>query len=102
MNRHQRAEQRSRMLHIQVAGKLRDHPDLWQIPWQNLLRWEKEMERLPPALSEWRQILQTLSREEILALLESDSEEALRLRSSSPFTGILSETERRQLVPIPQ
>ena len=95
MNRHQLAEQRSRMLHIKIAAKLRDHPNLWRIPWQNLQRWEKEMQRLPPALAEWRQILQTTPREEILALLESDSEEAARLRSSTPFTGILTEVERQ-------
>ena len=97
MNRHQLAEQRSRMLHRKIAAKLRDHPNLWRIPWQNLQRWEKQMQQLPPALVEWRQILQTMPREEILMLLESDSEEAARLRSSSPFTGILNEVERQRV-----
>lgn len=97
MNRHQLAEERSRMLHRKIAAKLRDHPNLWRIPWHNLQRWETQMRRLPPALVEWRQILQTMPHEEILALLESDSEEAARLRSSTPFTGILTEAERQRV-----
>lgn len=97
MNRHQLAEQRSKVLHRKIAAKLREHPNLWRIPWQNLQRWEKQMQQLPPALVEWRQILQTMPREEILMLLESDSEESVRLRSSSPFTGILTEVERQHI-----
>jgi len=46
-------------------------------------------------IREWEYILTEYSRERILAVLESDSEEAVRLRSSSPFTGILNDTERK-------
>jgi hypothetical protein len=56
------------------------------------------MHGLPPALDEWRRILQTRSPEQVLALLESPSEEAVRLRSSTPFTGILTEAERQQIL----
>jgi len=37
------------------------------------------------------------SREHILGILESDSEESARLRSSSPFTGILTDIERKKI-----
>ena len=43
---------------------------------------------------EWDHILNTTAKEQILSILESSSEEAVRLRSSSPFTGILTENER--------
>ncbi len=98
MNRHQRADERSRAFHARIAAKLRVHPELWDIPRQNLQRWEDEMHGLPPALSEWRHILQMVSREKVLALLESPSEEAIRLRSSTPFTGILTEAERQRIL----
>ena len=46
---------------------------------------------------EWEHILNTKTKEQILSILESDSEESTRLRSSSPFTGILSEKERKMM-----
>jgi len=51
-----------------------------------------------PAIYEWSRILRTYSKEEILSLLENQSEEAARLRSSSPFTGILSQDEREEIM----
>ena len=92
MNRQQLADQRSREFHKRIALKLRTSPELWKIPEENLRRWM--MTYHAPALAEWQQILQTRTKEEILALLESDSEDADRLRSSSPFTRILTQKER--------
>lgn len=97
MNRQQQAHQRSKVLHAAIASRLRTHPDLWDIPMQNLQRWKKVMHGLPAALGEWEALLQKSSRKKILELLESDSEEAYRLRSSSPFTGILTESERQRI-----
>lgn len=59
---------------------------------------EQTMKGLSPALYEWHQILQTYSKGKILSLLESPSEEATRLRSSSLFTGILTQTEREEIL----
>ncbi len=50
-----------------------------------------------PAIREWERILNYQSNEQILAILEGDSEESARLRSSSPFTGILTDGEREQI-----
>ena len=50
-----------------------------------------------PSVIEWEYILDKYSKEQILAILESDSEESTRLRSSSPFTGILSDIERKNI-----
>ena len=98
MNRQQLVDERSRALHLKIAYKLRNHPEFWTIPEQNLRRWEEKMGGVPPAMYEWYRILRTASREEILSLLESPSEEAARLRSSSPFTGILSQDERAEIM----
>ena len=97
MNRQQRSDERSRIRHKKIAAKLREHPELWETPVKNIQRWEQQMGKLSPALDEWRHILQTYSSNKILALLESDTEKAKRLRSSSPFTGILTESERQNI-----
>jgi hypothetical protein len=96
MNRHELAEERSRVLHTQIAAKLRQHPELWALPEANLQRWVHALGTCP-ALLEWQQMLRTLAHEAILTILESPSAEACRLRSSSPFTGILSPTERTEI-----
>ena len=97
MNRHQLAEERSRVLHVNIAKKLRQHPELWRVPEENLQRWTRSLGACP-ALMEWQQILQSVARETILTLLESSTEDAIRLRSSSPFTGILTPTERNAIL----
>ena len=98
MNRHKLADERSRAYHKKIVSKLLTNPRLWMIPKRNIQKWKRNMGDLPPALNEWERILTNFSREEILAILESDSEEAKRLRSSSPFTGILTEAERKKIL----
>ena len=95
MNMQKRADLRSRVLHQEIVKKLRSDPELWNIPCNNLTKWKKINRWLAPALTEWERILNTYPKDQILSLLESDSEEAVRLRSSSPFTGILAEDERK-------
>jgi hypothetical protein len=58
---------------------------------------EEKAELIEGAIGEWEYLLKNEPREKILALLESTQEEAIRLRSSSPFTGILSEAERMSI-----
>ena len=96
MNRHQLADERSKALHRKIAAKLQQFPELWEMPEQNIRRWAEQMGGVLPATDEWYQILRQRTHSEILALLISDSEEAQRLRSSSPFTGILTEAEREE------
>lgn len=95
MSMQRRSDERSIALHKEVAEKLRSNPALWDIPKKNIERWAKTTGGLTPAFVEWERILRQNTREQILSLLESDSEESIRLRSSSPFTGILSDNERR-------
>lgn len=95
MNMQRRSDERSIALHRKIAEKLRKNPVLWDIPRNNILKWKKAKGELTPALIEWEHILNNYTKEQILTILETDSEESVRLRSSSPFTGILSEDERR-------
>jgi hypothetical protein len=96
MNQQQRADERSVVLHQAIAQKLQAQPQLWAIPSQNLSRWRTQMNQLPPALQEWEKILDTWSHESILRLLTETSQFATRLRSSSPFAGVLTVPERLQ------
>ena len=97
MNMQKRSDERSIALHKEIAKKLRSNPDLWDIPKKNILKWKKMRDRLPPAFIEWEYILSNKKKEQILFILEGDSEYSKRLRSSSPFTGILSENERKTI-----
>lgn len=58
---------------------------------------EKMRDRFASAFIEWEHILSKNTKEQILSILESDSEDSMRLRSSSPFTGIWSEKERKMI-----
>lgn len=94
MNWQLRSDQRSLALHREIARKLREDPSLWRIPLENIARWKRRTGILSPAVLEWEQLLATQSPAQILEILESDAEEPTRLRSSSPFTGILTVSER--------
>jgi len=96
MNMQKRSDERSKALHRKIAEKLRKNPKLWSVPKLNINRWKKRRKNLMPSVTEWEYILDNHSREHILSVLESDSEESVRFRSSSPFTGILSDIERKR------
>lgn len=48
-------------------------------------------------LSEWKRILEDYSPAEIRNLISAETDESQRLRSSSPFTGVLSQEERKEI-----
>jgi hypothetical protein len=88
-------------LHRVVAEKmLRRETEVLRIARENLNRWLKSesfagSERF--ALLEWREILENRTAEEIGKIITADTEEGQRLRSSSPFVGVLSEAEREKI-----
>ena len=89
----------SLMLHASVAEKLRlNSQEVLQIAQENLNHWlSSEKSNGNPALREWQKILDTQSPEEIIKIITQDTDEGQRLRSSSPFAGVLSETERDKI-----
>ncbi len=82
-------------LHRVVAEKLRRNPEtVLRIARNNLKNWLKDKN---PALLEWQNILETKTTEEIIKIISQDTDEGQRLRSSSPFAGVLSEAEREKI-----
>ncbi|MGC2238746.1 MAG: hypothetical protein WA584_21505 [Pyrinomonadaceae bacterium] len=84
------------MLHHAVAEKLRqDDSKVLQIARRNLDNWLKKNKN--SALLEWKKILKTQTTEEIIKIITEDTDKGQRLRSSSPFAGVLSEEEREKI-----
>ena len=68
-----------------VVEKLNNNSDFWNIPFENLERWEKINNGLESAQKEWKYILANKTREEIIEILCSMDENAIRLRKSAPW-----------------
>ena len=78
-----------------MAEKLQANPQLLEVACRNLDRWISSADDAPLAAHlEWRRLLQSEPLPEIVALLRADSDDARRLRQSSPFAGLLSPQER--------
>jgi hypothetical protein len=79
--------------------KIRQAPSLLQIARNNIDRWIELHDRGPldPTL-EWKSIFENSTFEEILNWLDREDDEAIRLRQSSPFAGILSDEERMTIL----
>ena len=90
---HERLEQRSLALHLAIAAKLREHPELLAVAHDNLDRWTKGQGRSQPYLDTWRTILSGPF-EEVLAVMAEDTARTTELRQSSPFAGVLEPRER--------
>jgi hypothetical protein len=90
-------EARSLALHCLIARKIVAVPGLLEIARRNLEGWTARYGDSPPrALEEWRAILRR-PWAEIAALMTDPGETAARLRQSSPFAGVLTQTERRRV-----
>lgn len=80
-------------MHRAIARKIRRKPELFNRARRTLARWEKVKRACPPPLREWKQILQNNDRDSILKMLTRCGDEETRLRSTSPFCGILTQRE---------
>jgi hypothetical protein len=79
-----------------IARRLKAQPELIAKARDNLKRWAKRSGPNAPYLAEWDRVLaQPLP--EVLAFITSTSPEAIRLRQSTPFVGILSPQERKRV-----
>jgi len=99
MSDHQRIDRQVAAMHRVIAERLRSG-DLTPLERarSNLERWERQFGGvLPAAYAEWVAILDS-SPESVLAVLEGDDQDAVRIRSSSPFTGVLSPRERWEIL----
>lgn len=86
-------------MHRVIASRLRagDHLPLARAR-ANLERWRDQFGgELPPAYVEWLGILDG-GFESILQVLEGEDQRAVRIRSSSPFAGVLTPQERWEIL----
>lgn len=88
-------------LHRAVAKKmLLNEAEVLRIARDNLDRWLKKpgfAGREGRPLRECKTILDSTPPEEIRRIITSDTDEGQRLRSSSPFAGVLTEAERNKI-----
>src|SRR5687767_142566 len=79
-----------------IAQRLRRDPKLLRMARRNLARWmTREGNEVPRVFLEWAEVLDRLTRTEIVEFLESESPKARRLRQSTPFMGLLNQREQR-------
>lgn len=86
--------------HRLVAERLRTDPDtVLRDARENLQRWMPIHQGTGSelALLEWQQLLATKTVPELIEIILEDSDEGQRLRSSTPFAGLLSLEESRAL-----
>jgi hypothetical protein len=80
-----------------IVQKISRDPVLLDIARRNLARWEKKSTgRKRGYLQEWRGILDQ-PWPQIAEMITSMNEESTRLRSSSPFAGVLDDQERERI-----
>jgi hypothetical protein len=93
---HDWIDRRSLALHAAVATKLEEDATVIEMARRNLERWSRQ--HRSPAIAEWARLLDEAPVSEIVRLLRSTDEDAIRLRQSSPFAGVLSADERRRIL----
>jgi len=94
---HRVLDARSLAMHCKIARKIDQNPALLERPRRNLQRWsEAASGPLPAYIKEWKKILDR-PWPDIAAFITSFSDEAVRLRQSSPFAGVLTPKERKQI-----
>lgn len=94
---HRILDARSLALHCKIAQKISREPALINKAKANLERWSaKAPEPKPRYLREWQEILER-PWPEIAEIITSMRDASTRLRSSSPFAGVLTDEEREQV-----
>src|SRR5437588_4640114 len=89
------------LYHCAVAERLRDRPEqVINHARQNLRRWMNNGtgggERL--TLEEWQGLLDSSPAERLIEIITEESDEVQRLRSSSPFVGVITPEERLEIL----
>lgn len=95
--KHRIIEARSLAIHRVFAQKIESDPALLEQVRQTLHNWrQRYREDMPRALDEWDAILRR-PWPEITAFIPDPGERATRLRQSTPFSGLLSASERERV-----
>ena len=102
MRTHQQIDELNYELDLAVSAKLRSDPMLFRTVLSNMKRWQDRLQiggedGSRPYLEAWEGIVGR-GMLACLAIAEEKSERATELRQASPFAGILTESERRQIL----
>jgi hypothetical protein len=86
-----------------IADKIEAHPELLDIPLENIERWLAQNHSAPHRLEQWRTIILEAKTnadglKKLLSILRDNAEEATHLKSFAPFPGVLTSAERRELL----
>ena len=81
---------------ISVA-RIDENPSLVRIGLENIERWTRQRGYLPRCHAEWKELIERHPWERLREILLEESDEGQRLRSSHPFKGFVTETERRAI-----
>jgi hypothetical protein len=97
---HSLLDKRSLMLHEAIAAKLRADPSLLE----KTRKWLAETvsnelfsQSVRDGYREWEQAISLCTFDQLLTLMTDPSEDAIRLRQSTPFVNILTQDERAKI-----
>lgn len=92
---HHLRETQSLQIHRRIAAVMEQDPyKVIHKAMRNLDAWiERQQGPAPGVFQEWIDLLNRMSPSEIAGFIVSESEEAVRMRQSSPFAGVLSPRE---------
>jgi hypothetical protein len=95
--KHRILDARSLAMHCVAAAKIERDRALLRVVKETFNGWRSRYkDQLPVALDEWRKLL-ARPWPEICAVLTDPGERATRLRQSSPFSTLLSASERKRI-----
>lgn len=98
MKDHRNIDERSWVLACLVAERVKADPSILPRARANLDRWLRTSSPgVRPVLMEWKSLLEG-PHDELLQVLTGRDERATRLRQSSPFAGVLTATERNEVL----
>ena len=81
-----------------TVARIDTNPALVHTGLENIRRWTRQKGGyLPQCHAEWRRLIEQHPWEMLREMLLEESDEGQRLRSSHPFKGIVTETERRRI-----
>ena len=81
-------------MHRRIAELMKSDPErVIDKAMRNLESWQERRNASASVFSEWLELIGSLSPEELAAFITSDSEQAIRMRQSSPFAGVIPAKE---------
>src|SRR6266516_4865466 len=93
-NPHAKIDEENRERDRRIAELIRRRPEVIKLAQRNLQNWAARWGELTDAWEEWALLLRMLTPSQLADFLESTTPKANRLRQSSPFFGMLKESDK--------